>query len=82
MYPQIHFYHYIFSKQIISVVCDQSATNMRAIKLMGATLNVKDTTRNAHCVSVDGCQIPVLFDVPHLVKSVRNNVAAHGLKVS
>lgn len=55
---------------------------MRALKLLGATLDTADTRDEAHCITVDGQTIPVIFDVPHLIKSVRNNLKKHGLTVS
>ena len=69
-------------QQVISVVCDQSASNIKALKLLGATLDTAESTDVAHCISVDGKKIPLIFDVPHLVKCVRNNFKKHGLKVS
>ncbi|KAL2096930.1 hypothetical protein ACEWY4_006137 [Coilia grayii] len=67
---------------IISVVCDQASSNMKTLKMLGASLDITDTRHEAHCIAVDGRKIPIIFDVPHLIKCVRNNVKKHGLKVS
>ena len=63
------------------MVCDQSTSNLKALKLLGATVDVADEESTAHCIRVDGVMIPLMFDVPHLIKSVRNNFKKHGVKV-
>lgn len=64
------------------MVCDQSSSNIKTLKLLGASLDIMDSTDVAHCILVHGQKIPLIFDVPHLVKSVCNNLKKHGLKVS
>lgn len=36
----------------------------------------------SHCFTVGSERVAVIFDVPHLIKSIRNNLFKHGLKVS
>ncbi|KAG5274203.1 hypothetical protein AALO_G00133450 [Alosa alosa] len=51
------------------------------MRTLGASLKADDPTVMAHSFAVDGKIIPIVFDVPHLVKSVRNNLKRHGLKI-
>lgn len=63
-------------------MCDQAATNMKALGLLGATLGPLGG-EESHCFLVDGGRtIPIIFYVPHLVKSIRNNLFKHDLKVN
>lgn len=66
--------------RVIATVCDQGATNCSAI-----TTLKKDTEREHEQAgienrmfgfSVDGEEVIPLFDVPHLLKAVRNNLLA------
>lgn len=58
------------------VVCDQGATNVSAMKQLGFTVE-------APKIRIDGLQrdIHVIFDVPHLMKSVRNNLQSHDISI-
>lgn len=67
--------------KVQAVVCDQATTNVRALQLLGATLDPQGGD-DSHCVEAEGQKIPIVFDVPHLIKSIRNNFHKYGLKVS
>lgn len=56
--------------QIKAVVCDQCTTNVSGYKALGIT---SDNPWFKHA----GVKIHALFDVPHLMKSVRNNLLKH-----
>jgi hypothetical protein len=56
-------------------VCDQGPTNITALKLLGYTC---DSPLFHHPVTQ--IKIHVIFDVPHLVKNVRNNLRRHDIK--
>lgn len=51
---------------------------MKAMRLLGASLDINDTSDGSHCVLQN---IPLIFDVPHLMKSIRNNLKKHSLHV-
>lgn len=57
------------------IVCDQGATNVAAVKNLGCTSDNASFTRPGlnHVVYV-------VYDVPHLLKSVRNNFVKHDIK--
>ena len=50
-------------------------------RLLGATLDPLGG-EDCHCILVGVQRVPVVFDVPHLLKSIRNNFFKYGLKVS
>lgn len=50
----------------LALVCDQASNNRRALTLLGAT-------KEEPTICVEGHKIFTLFDVPHLLKSQRNN---------
>ncbi|KAK6325001.1 hypothetical protein J4Q44_G00043430 [Coregonus suidteri] len=52
------------------------------MKLLGASLNAEDHNDGAHCFTVEDHKTPIIFDVPHFVKSVRKNFKRHGMKVT
>ena len=73
---------YLFPRcSLQAVICDQATTNIKALHLLGATLDPLGG-EDSHCILVGVQRVPVVFDVPHLVKSIRNNFFKHGLKVS
>lgn len=51
----------------MNIVCDQSTTNQRLYKLLNVTV------KNPYFY-VKGTKICAIFDVPHLLKSIRNNL--------
>lgn len=60
---------------IINTVCDQGPTNMGAIKILK---NLKGLDSNENYFYVDSKKIYIIYDVPHLFKSLRNNFFNHG----
>lgn len=50
----------------LALVCDQASNNRRALSLLGAT-------KVQPIINIDGHKVCTLFDVPHLLKSHRNN---------
>ncbi|KAF5281927.1 hypothetical protein FQR65_LT14453 [Abscondita terminalis] len=50
----------------VALVCDQASSNRNAFQLLGAT---KDNPT----INISGSQLFTIFDVPHLIKSLRNN---------
>lgn len=54
------------------IICDQGATNMAAVRNLGCTGNNLSFTRP--CLSQ---VVYVIYDAPHLLKSVRNNFVKH-----
>lgn len=64
-----------------AVICDQATTNIKALHLLGATLDPLGG-EDSHCILVGVQRVPVVFDVPPLLKSIRNNLFKYGLKVS
>ncbi|XP_062331411.1 carboxy-terminal kinesin 2-like [Osmerus eperlanus] len=63
-----------------AVICDQAPTNIKALHLLGATLDPLGG-EDSHCILVRVQRVPVVFDVPHLVKSIRKNFFKYGLKI-
>ena len=55
-------------------MCNQGATNVAAVSILGATAN------SPH-FSVDGCLVHVVYDVPHLLKSIRNNFLKYDMHI-
>lgn len=64
--------------KVVATICDQHSTNSKAIKML------KDDTERAFQLagienrlegfSIDGEEIVPLYDVPHLLKGIRNNL--------
>ncbi|KAK0131128.1 Transposable element P transposase [Merluccius polli] len=63
-----------------AVICDQATTNIKALHLLGATLDPLGG-EDSHCILVGVQRVPVVFDVPHLLKSIRNNLFKYGIKI-
>ncbi|CAG4948422.1 unnamed protein product [Colias eurytheme] len=71
---------------VLATVCDQGTSNMSAINYL-----IEETRRNylrknvslrTSTFEVDGKQIIPLYDVPHLLKGIRNNLLTKNLKVT
>lgn len=63
--------------KILTTVCDQGSTNMGAIKLLQEHCGIPGAeTKNFFMVENE--KVFILFDVPHLFKSLRNNFLNHG----
>ena len=58
------------------LVCDQGATNVAAVKQLGFSLE-------STFLEFDGVpnKVYVVFDVPHILKNVRNNLQRHDIQV-
>ncbi|CAG4952227.1 unnamed protein product [Colias eurytheme] len=69
---------------VLCTVCDQSATNVAAINEMIEETKKKYFQQNKEwrhsIIEVSGKQIVPLFDVPHLIKGVRNNLLTKDMK--
>ena len=63
-----------------AVICDQGSPNVKAVRNLGASLDPLGG-EESHCILVGVQRVPVIFDVPHLLKSIRNNLK-HALQVS
>ncbi|XP_076150575.1 uncharacterized protein LOC143134015 [Alosa pseudoharengus] len=50
------------------------------MKILGASLNINDDGDGCHCININK-PIPLIFDVPHLVKSIRNNLKRHPINI-
>ncbi|KAK0151073.1 hypothetical protein N1851_007764 [Merluccius polli] len=64
---------------LTAVICDQATTNIKALHLLGATLDPLGG-EDSHCILMGVQRVPVVFDVPHLLKSIRNNLFKYGIK--
>lgn len=51
----------------VSIVCDQGSQNRKMFDLLGGT-------KTNPVVDINGKQICLIYDVPHLIKSIRNNL--------
>ncbi|KAI4454877.1 hypothetical protein MML48_9g00017621 [Holotrichia oblita] len=69
--------------KIIASVCDQGVTNVKAVRML-----IEETRANAlrnnldieeNVISIDGNMIIPLFDPPHLLKCIRNNLLTKDL---
>lgn len=69
--------------KVIATVCDQGATNVSAINWL-----VKDTKENQlrqskiqknKTFEIDGAEVIPLYDPPHLIKGIRNNLITKNL---
>src|SRR6218665_2702682 len=58
------------------IVCDQGPTNVAAVKILGST----EAVPNFFVDTLDHAA-HVIFDVPHLLKYVRNNLMKHDIEV-
>ena len=59
------------------VVCDQGATNVAALKSLGFTTELPQISVS---LNNENRRIHVIFDVPHLLKNVRNNLQKHNIE--
>ena len=66
--------------QVKCVVCDQGSTNVRAMKILGASLDITADSEESHCIDL-GRKIALIFDVPHLIKSIRNNLKKQPINI-
>lgn len=58
----------------MALVCDQASNNRKALILLGATLNSPK-------IDIGGFTIYTVYDAPHLVKSLRNNLMNTKLQI-
>jgi DNA transposase THAP9 len=59
----------------VCVICDQGSTNQQMFKLFGISQDKPYAT-------VDSRIVHFMFDPPHLLKSVRNNLMKHDLELN
>ena len=57
------------------VVCDQGSTNQQMLKQFGITVEKP-------FAELQGKQVMFMYDPPHLIKSIRNNLVKHNFHVS
>jgi len=57
------------------IVCDQGSTNQHMLRLL-------DVTVERPCVEMQGKQVTFMYDPPHLLKSIRNNLVKHDFMVN
>ena len=60
---------------IVSVICDQGARNQQMIKMFGVTAKKP-------WVNVGDSLVHFMYDPPHLLKYVRNNLMKHRFEVN
>lgn len=64
--------------KVIATICDQGASNVSAIKELVheyKTTNLKDNKEEKHNIfKVNDQEIVPLFDIPHMLKGIRNNM--------
>ena len=56
------------------LVCDQSSSNIRALKFIGFSLLKQQITH-----PTTEAKVYIIFDLPHLTKNVRNNLIKHDI---
>ena len=56
------------------LVCDQRSSNIRALKFLGFSLLKQQITH-----PTTEAKVYIIFDQPHLVKNVRNNLIKHDI---
>lgn len=63
---------------VISTVCDQAPTNVAAINRLRQETNTKymkkEKENRLYCFEINDKEIISLFNVPHLLKGLRNNL--------
>jgi len=60
--------------KVVTVICDQGATNMQMFRMF-------DVSKDKPHAVIDGDIVFFMFDPPHLLKSVRNNLVKHPFSV-
>lgn len=74
--------HFVLGLHVIATICDQGATNKSAIENMVAEARgvfLKMGINPKRRIVVDGAEIIPLYDVPHLLKGIRNNLLTKNL---
>lgn len=61
--------------EVVAITCDQGASNRAAYEAL-------EVNADQPYIIVKGRQIVCLYDVPHLFKSVRNNLMSHDLMMT
>lgn len=64
-----------FGLNVLCVICDQGATNQQMFRLFGIN-------KENPCVVIADLVVFFMFDPPHLLKSIRNNLMKHNFEVS
>lgn len=69
--------------KVVSTICDQASTNVAAINRLQkrTTVSYKNTSQNytGFRFEVGGHDIVPLYDLPHLLKGLRNNLVSKDL---
>ncbi|KAF9404446.1 hypothetical protein HW555_014330, partial [Spodoptera exigua] len=64
--------------KVVATICDQAATNVRVVQELQKETQEKYLRRGEICysnaVEIANCKIFPLYDTPHLLKGVRNNL--------
>ncbi|XP_076247801.1 uncharacterized protein LOC143187475 [Calliopsis andreniformis] len=71
--------------EVVATVCDQGSSNVAAINTLQAdTLRKKWKQGEEHrdIIEVDGIQLIPLYDPPHLIKGIRNNLLNKDLEIN
>ena len=70
--------------QVLATVCDQLSTNTAAINLLKSQTDIDHRIQNQENrmlgFSVDGVEVVPLYDIPHLLKGMRNNFLEADIK--
>ena len=67
---------------VIATVCDQGATNRSAIKHLLQTSRkyyLQNNREPKRCIVINNQEITPLYDIPHLIKDIRNNLLTKNL---
>ncbi|XP_061721631.1 uncharacterized protein LOC133528306 [Cydia pomonella] len=67
---------------VIATVCDQGSSNMSAINALIAETKHRNTHSTRYVFEVDGDEVIPLYDPPHLIKNIRNNLMTKNLTCS
>ncbi|XP_022836994.1 uncharacterized protein LOC111364379 [Spodoptera litura] len=69
---------------VVATICDQATTNVRVVQELQKETKAmylrRGDTYNSNAIEVDACKIFPLFDTPHLLKGVRNNLLTKNAK--
>lgn len=68
---------------IVTTICDQNTTNVSAIKSLISQTRASNLREGIDCIDsvfkVSDMTIIPLFDTPHLIKGIRNNLLKYNL---
>lgn len=64
--------------EVLATVCDQGPTNMGALKLLKDWSPAEEGPQIKNFFNVGSKKVFIIYDVPHLFKSIRNNFLNYG----